>query len=145
MISTNSQPVSVGDMRWLVTLANRAEAPSGSVGITETITTIATVYAAIQPMGLQTFLSSEQIDTPITHSVYFRWQPFASLQMFNVVLRTLLLPDASSRTETFRIRRAQEWEGRQRYIRLDVEFESYAAISAPILDQSFILNESLLG
>src|ERR1700727_989379 len=122
------QPTSIGELRWPVKLALRNEAPTfDQTGITETITTIADVYASIEPMGLQTFLNSEQLDSPITHIVYIRWQPFDSLQMFNIILRTIFLPDNSTRTETFRIRRVQEWEGRHRYIRMDVELEKYVS------------------
>jgi hypothetical protein len=111
-------------MRWLVTLARRDQTPTfGQTGITETIVSIADIHAAIEPMGLQSFLGSEQMETPITHTIYIRWQPFENLQMFNVVLRNVFLPDNSVIVETYRIRRIQEWQGRHRYIRMDVELE----------------------
>lgn len=121
-----SQPVSIGHLRWPCILAFRNEAPTfDETGITETIKPVATLHCAIEPMGLQTFLNSEQIDTPITHSIYFRWQPFANLEMFNVILRKIILPDGSTRLETYRIRRVGEWMGRHRYIRCDAELELY--------------------
>ena len=101
------QPIAIGELRWQVTLAMRPLRPTfGQAGITETIVEIATVHAAIQPLGLQAFIGSEQTETPITHMVYIRWQPFQSLDMFNVILRDIILPDGSQRQETYRIRRA---------------------------------------
>lgn len=121
-----NQPLPLGHFRWKVLLAYRKEGPTfNTTSITEQIKPIAKVYAAIENTGPLVFLNSEQLDTPYTHICYIRWQPFENLQMFNVVVRKRHMPDKSVITEIFRIRRVQEWIGRTRYIRLDMELESW--------------------
>lgn len=125
MPSYNSnQPEHLGSFRWKVLLAYRQQDPTfDEPDITEKIQPIAKVYMSIEQTGLMTFLNSEQLESPITHMAYMRWQSFTNLEMFNIVIRKQYLPDKSVRTETFRIRRVGEWIGRQRYIRLDLELE----------------------
>lgn len=115
-------------MRWPCTLAFRKEAPTigdSATGITETLIEVAQTHCAILPVGTQTFFGTEQLETPVTHLIYCRWLPFINLRMFNVILRSIVLPDLTTRTETYRVRRVGEWEGRHRYLRMDVELESY--------------------
>jgi hypothetical protein len=46
------------------------------------------------------------------------------LDMWDVILRTVLRPDASLRQEIYRIRRVGEQEGRMRFTVADVELEA---------------------
>lgn len=115
-------------MRWLCTLAFRKEAPTigdSATGITETIIPIAKVHCAIVPVGTMTFFGTEQLETPVTHTVYFRWLPFSDLRMFNIIVRSIVLPDLSTHHETYRVRRVGEWQGKHRFLRADCELESY--------------------
>lgn len=116
-------PVTIGELRWYVTLAKRQDVPNLDSGIIEQLAPIQTVHAAIKPTSLQSFIGAEQIDMPISHRIYIRWQPFADLSMFDVITRAMVLPDGSARTETFRVRRVMEWQGRHRFIVADCDLE----------------------
>jgi head-tail adaptor len=112
----------VGDLRWLVTLASRQENPDpNGTGVIETYVNPVQVYASIKPLGLQTYIGAEQIDTPLTHRVIIRW--FDNLDMFDVVIRNIIRNDGSVRQELFRIRRVSEFEGRQRFVIFECELE----------------------
>jgi head-tail adaptor len=117
----DSQAASIGAMRWQIILATRNQTPDPFTGITEAFINPIQVYAEIRPIGLQTYIGSEQIDTPITHRIIMRWQD--GLDMFDVALREIERPDGTRRQEIFRIRRVGEWQGRQRFSVLDVELE----------------------
>jgi head-tail adaptor len=111
----------IGDLRYVVTLANRVQTPDAATGITETYINRVQTYASISPLGLMTFIGSEQIDTPITHRIVFRW--IDSLDLFDVVLRQVSRLDGTLRQEIYRVRRITDWEGRQRFTVIDAELE----------------------
>lgn len=114
----------IGQLRFQVTLATRQEIPDpNGTGILETFVNQTTVWADISPIGLQTWVASEQISSPITHRITLRWHD--NLTMFDCVLRTITRPnDQTTRQELYRIRRVAEFEGRQRFSLLDCELES---------------------
>lgn len=115
---------SLGSMRWLVVLAQRTQVQDQfDAGLTETVVPIASVHAQIEPLGLQAWIGAEQIDTPVTHRIYIRWQPWLNVTMFNILQRQIVLPDGSTLQETYRIRRAGEVDGRHRFIQIDAELE----------------------
>lgn len=115
--------ITIGDLRYLVTLASRQQVadPAGTSIIESFINTM-DVFASVMPLGLQTFMAGEQLETPgPTHRIIFRWQD--SLDMFDVILRQITRPDGSERQELYRIRRITEWQGRQRFSVADCELE----------------------
>lgn len=112
--------VPLGSLRWVVTLAKRVQAPSGT-GIVETLTNPIQVHANIQSVGAIAFWGSMQVDTPVTHKITIRWQPY--LDNTYVVVREQLQQDGSVRKETFRIRRIKELNGRKRFIEIEAELE----------------------
>lgn len=111
----------IGQLRFLVTLASRVQAPDDTTGITETFGNRMDVYADVTPIGLQTYIAGQQIDTPYSHRIVIRW--IDDLDLFDVVLRTITRADGTDRQELYRIRRMAEWEGRQRFVVIDAELE----------------------
>jgi hypothetical protein len=116
--------IAIGDLRWPVYLATRQQvAQANSTGIDEFLQSQTQVYASIEPIGLMAWIAGEQLDTPgPTHRLTIRFSD--NLDMFDVVIRQLVRDDGSDRTETFRIRRTAEVQGRQRFSILDCELES---------------------
>jgi head-tail adaptor len=113
--------VNLRDLRWYVNLVQRVQTPDGSVGISETNTPGTWVHADIQPLGGLTFWGSIQVDTPVTHRITMRWQPY--LDQSYAILRVITLPNGLTRTEVFRIRRIAEIGGRHRFVECDCELE----------------------
>jgi len=112
----------LGKLRWPVTIAERRQAAGPAGGITESLTSLAEVWADIQPVGALTFYSGVQVDTPITHKVRLRWMDWIGTT--HVIIRELRRPDGSVRTEIFRVRRVKEdGEFPLRWIDLEVELE----------------------
>jgi hypothetical protein len=112
----------IGDMRFRVTLASRQQLPDVTgTGIVESFVNPLEVWASVMPLGLQTFIGSSQIDTPITTRIIFRWLDL--LDTFDVILRSIVRPDGSERQEIYRIRTIGEWQGRQRFSVADCELE----------------------
>ncbi len=115
--------ISIGELRWPVYLCTRQQvAQIDSTGIDEFVQNQIAIYASIEPIGLQTFIAGQQIDTPITHRLTVRW--IDNVDMFDVIIRQLMRDDGTIRMETFRIRRTAEVQGRQRFLVLDCELES---------------------
>jgi hypothetical protein len=112
---------SIGALRWQVTLATRQQTPDSTTGISETFINPLQVYADITPIGLQAWIGSEQIGSPVTHRCVIRY--IDGLDMFDTVLRTLQRPDGSEKQELFRIRKIAEWQGRFRFLIMDIELE----------------------
>ena len=120
-MAAREDEVAIGSLRWLVTINKRVQAPDSGTGIAETLQLVATVYADIQPVGALTFYGAQQVDTPVTHWIIMRWQPY--LDNTNAIQRVTQLPGGASRTETFRIRRIRELSGRKRFVRIEAELE----------------------
>jgi hypothetical protein len=124
----NDQPCSIGEMRWLVSLAHRHEIQdTDGVDLDEQYRLIAYVHAKIMPKVEMAMFEGENIETPITHEVTFRWQPYEDVGLFDTIIRYVNLPNDERRVELFRIRRIEEWEGRHRYIIADCELEAFKA------------------
>lgn len=121
------QAFPLGRLRWPVQLVSREQAAqAGGTGVTETLVPLQTVQADIQPVGALTFWGaaggvSEQIDSPITHRIFMRWQD--SLPNTVAVQRQSLRPDGTTRTEIFRVRRIREIAGRKRFVIVECEEE----------------------
>lgn len=121
------QPISIGEMRWKVTLASRQESTGTTTDLNEQYTRICEIWAAIEPMGEEEMIGGEQIGTPVSHRITFRWLPYEDVTYFDTIIRYINLPNGERRAEIFRIRKIKEWNGRHRYIIADVELEQYAA------------------
>jgi hypothetical protein len=119
----SGQPCSIGELRWKVVIAKRADTPTGTYNIDEEITPLAEVYAEIKPVSLQVFVGAQQIEFGITHRITFRWQPFFELGLFQVILRDIILPDGTTRKEIYQIRRVEEWQGRHRWVIAETELQ----------------------
>ena len=114
--------VAIGSLRWRVAVCSRPQAQSGTTGIAETLVTIATVWADVQPIGALTFWSAQQTDTPVTHRIRMRWLDY--LDNTHVITRASTRPDGSTRTEVFRVRRIKELGGRKRFVEIEAELET---------------------
>lgn len=112
----------IGNMRYRVTLGTRQAQESGTAGITETITGTVTVWADIRPLGTQLYLAGRQIsDDEVTHRIITRHRSLPS--MFDTATRTVPLPDGTTRTDTYRILRTTEWEGRKQWLVMEARLE----------------------
>jgi len=113
---------SIGSLRWLVTLYRRDQAPADDLALSETLVPLATVHADIQGSRPSTLYLSTQIDGPVTHFIYIRWQDYPAT--IDVVIRSTQRPDGSGmRSELFRVRRSTEIAGRKRFIQMECELE----------------------
>lgn len=121
MASPDPGAVSIGSLRWPVTIATRTQAAADGGGLQETLTELQTVMADIQPTGALTFYSGVQVDTPITHKIRIRWLDW--IDTTHVVIRNTTRLDGSTRQEMFRVRRVKEIDGRKRFAELEVEEE----------------------
>lgn len=119
-------PCNIADLRWHCTLARRREtADPMSPGMLENYTKIIDVWCCIRPKESIEILNTEVITTPVSHEIIFRWLPFEATGYFDTIIRFHQLPGGDNRQEIFRIRKAQEFEGRQRFIIADAELESF--------------------
>lgn len=115
----------IGQLRWLVTLYRRDQAPAANGGITENLVPIANVHADVQATYPGTFYASAQVDTPVTHLIRMRWQDY--LENVFVIARSTLRPsDGTMRTELYRVRRIKEIGGRKRFVEIEAELERVA-------------------
>lgn len=64
-----------GELNRRITIKLFTEAADLGFSTTETYTTVFTVWAAVQPVGLAVYQSSQQIDNAITHRFIVRRQP----------------------------------------------------------------------
>jgi hypothetical protein len=113
---------SIGALRWLVTLYRRDQVPADDLALSETLVPIATVHADVQPSRPSTLYQSTQIDGPVTHFIYIRWQDYPGT--IDVVIRSTYRPNTGDwRTELFRVRRSTEIAGRKRFIQMECELE----------------------
>jgi head-tail adaptor len=107
----------IGEMRWPVTLATRAQtAQSGGTGIDEPWIDLMKLRAAIKalhPLTYWSALAAMQTDTPITHLIRIRWLDV--LDNTQAIKRVTILPNDQTRTEIFRVRRFMEEDGRKRF------------------------------
>lgn len=123
--------VSIGSLRWLVTVAKRRENFDGPGGISifEDYLEVEKVRAEIIPISALTFYGAAQVDMPVTHRITCRWLDYVDNK--HVVIRDTERPDGSVRHELFRIRRVRELNGRKRFTSLEAELERVTTGSAP--------------
>lgn len=115
--------VKIGNLRWPVTLVLRQQAndPAGT-GIVETQVNPTVYHADIQAVGALTFYAAEQTDRPVTHRIIMRWTDY--LDWTHAIQRQTTRRDNTVRTETFRVRRIKELEGRKRFVVIEAELET---------------------
>lgn len=118
----DDQDIAIGNLRWLVNIVRRSQAPDSGTGIAETAIPVATAYADIEASRPMTFYGSVQVDSPVTHMITMRWRPF--LDTTHAITRQTNLPDGKVRIETFRIRRIMEIAGRKRFVKIECELET---------------------
>jgi head-tail adaptor len=111
----------IGQLRWVVSLWQRQQAPDTETAIVETFVKIADVHADVQPTYASTFYQSTQVDTPVTHLITMRWQDYPST--IDVVTRVKNRPDMTLRGELYRVRRTKEVGGRLRFLQIESELE----------------------
>ena len=122
------QPCSIGELRYKVTLASRDDITDpNSTNLLENYQPIADVWARITPSRSLEIIGGEQIESPFTHQIVIRWQPFEYATMFDTIIRYLNLPNGERRAEVYRVRNTKEWQGRFRFMIMDCELEKYAA------------------
>ena len=68
-----------------------------------------------------TFYMATQVDTPVSHKITFRWMP--NIDTTCVIMRLRSLPDGTSKTDQFRVRRVMDLDGRERFTQCDCELE----------------------
>jgi hypothetical protein len=117
--------IRIGQLRWPVMLARRRQlfnTEPGSVGQREDWIDVEVVRCDIQSIAPMTFYGAVQVDRPApSHRIFMRWVGF--LDQSNAILRDTRLPDGSSRTEVFRVRRVREVNGRKRFTELECDLE----------------------
>lgn len=115
---------SIGELRWQFTLLQRVQAASGSSSIAESYTTVGTIWGKVENTYPSTFwgINAAQVDRPITHMIWVRWRPY--LDNTYALQRVRTLPDSTTATETFRIRRIAEIDQKTWIVRLECELET---------------------
>ena len=116
-----AKPPAIGELRWPVTVYRRDMAPDARTGIDEILVPIADRRAKIEASRPVTFYGSAQTDAPVTHFIWLRWLDYPATTW--VVVRPTRRPDGTLRTETFRVRRAKEMDGRKRFLEIEAELE----------------------
>jgi hypothetical protein len=102
-------------------IATREQTASGTATISETPTDLMAVMADVQPIGPMTYLAGQQTDRPITHKIRLRWLDW--IDETHIIVRRSTRLDGSVRTETFRVRRVKEVDGRKRFLEIEAELE----------------------
>ena len=76
----------VGDLRHLISLQNSTNTSDGAGGFTQSYSTIADVFASINPKkGNETFSDGAQgmqVEHPVTHEIFIRYRDSYSLLIF---------------------------------------------------------------
>ena len=116
--------VRIGRLRWQVTFAQRQQLPVNQADIAETAVLPKVVHADIQSVNDMTWWGAVQTDAPVTHAIHMRFQDYPDNTY--AIYRTTNLPDGSTRTETFRVRKVSELGGRKRFVRLLCQLETAA-------------------
>lgn len=117
----------IGDLRWQVTLARRGHVVDAYDLTKSQPNTVFSdqrkVSANIVPVGTAAYLAGQQLEIgAVTHRITIRWQP--QMVTADVVLRDTLQPDGTTRQDVYRVHRQESWQGRQRFLILDVELET---------------------
>jgi hypothetical protein len=121
----DAKPISIGQMRWHCQLANRYETPDPGSNLEEQYETLWEVYAHIEVVGASTFYAFQQVSDAMTHRIFFRWVDYIDLTSFEVILCSSINSDGSPRNQIFRVMRAEECGGEQRYVCAECHLESY--------------------
>jgi hypothetical protein len=122
--------VAIGELRWPLVLYVRKQTPDPqSTSIVETLVSPVTgaagsglaVMGKVEPMGAMTFYAAVQVDTPLTHRITFRYVD--GIDTTWLIQRITVNVDGTPRTESFRVRRVLEVDGRRRWIMVEGELE----------------------
>jgi len=65
--------MNVGRLRHQVTIIQAVSAPDGAGGLTKTWETLATVWAAVEPLRGREYFAAQQVTAEITHKVTLRY------------------------------------------------------------------------
>ena len=111
----------IGGLRWPVTIVERQQTAAPGGGITETPINGVFTRADIQKIGDGSFFLSVQTETPITTRIFVRWMDW--IDTTHAIIRQSFRRDGSLRTDTYRIRKISEFEGRKQYLDILAELE----------------------
>lgn len=115
----------IGNRRWRVWLSRRTDTNDlNSANLTQKYETIAQVWASIVPVSTMTFYETTQTDQAITHRMFMRWR--TDMRLFDYVLRNGVDPNGKPISEVFQIRRSSDWQGRKRFLMIDLRLEERA-------------------
>jgi hypothetical protein len=120
-------PTSLGKLRWHVELCSRKQIPDpNTTGIITLISPFAIVHADIEPVGAQSFLNGMQLEIGdgLTHRIFMRWRDFEDVDLFKCIIRRLNVP-TGPRVELFHVIRAAEYNGRHRFLMVEVQMEKF--------------------
>lgn len=111
--------VRTSSLRRRITLESRSVVEDGIGGQSTTWTTVATVWADIQPLSGREKQSAEAMQTSVTHQIFIRYQPQFANPKVMAAMRAKETKDGLTRI--FDIHDSRDMEERRRIIVLDVE------------------------
>ena len=108
----------IGDLRHLVSLQNSTNTSDGAGGFTQSYSTIADVFASINPKkGNEIF--SDGAQNPVTHEIFIRYRDDVTINNTTKIVFG---------TREFNIRSILNLEEKNRFLK--IEAEEHTAISA---------------
>jgi hypothetical protein len=121
-------PIRIGALRWPIRLYQRVDATDTatptSTGLVESQIDSIETMADVQPVGPLIYFGSINAEEgmKVTHRVFIRWLPLVDINY--AIDRVLTTPDGQTRTETFRVWRIMEIEGKQRFNQFDCQLQT---------------------
>jgi SPP1 family predicted phage head-tail adaptor len=113
----------IGDLRHLVSLQNSTNTSDGAGGFTQSYSTIADVFASINPKkGNEIFSDGAQgmqVENPVTHEIFIRYRDDVTISNTTKIVFG---------TREFNIRSILNLEEKNRFLK--IEAEEHTAISA---------------
>ena len=113
----------VGDLRHLISLQNSTNTSDGAGGFTQSYSTIADVFASINPKkGTETFSDGAQgmqVENPVTHEIFIRYRDDITINNTTKIVFG---------TREFNIRSILNLEEKNRLLK--IEAEEFTVISA---------------
>lgn len=94
-----------GQLRTALTLEQASEAPDGQGGFVVTWSTVATLWAMVEPMSGRGTVFAERADTLSTHRIWVRWR--------TDVMRGMRLANGGRQ---YRIDTVEDADGSRRYL-----------------------------
>ena len=122
------QRPTIGELRWVFSLMQRAQAPSttsaGAASIAETYAQVGSPWGKIENTYPTTYwgINNAQSDRPLTHMIWIRWRGY--IDNTYALQRARKLPDGTWVTETYRVRRVCEIDQKTWFQRLECEQET---------------------